>query len=1038
MAASYFKHLIAIALFLSLCAPGVKAIAQTDEMLVEKAEHFYQQNNLDSAITYFTMAGAKFQEEGNFGKQIDCLLDLAQLSIELEDFEKCKTYIDQAESIYAGKKLESGEKQSHILFSRGRLLLYENNFRESAKVLNKAIQISDEKAIGDKAKLADAYNNLATDYYFLGQFDNTISYFKKALVLNKQLDQHDGIVTNLNNLGALYQTIGDYHTSIAYLEESMNRDKANNLDKDMGVYLNNIGNNYLKLGQYQKALEYFGQALQIDLEVGNARQLAIDFNNIGYVQKKQGQFPEAIINMSKAVDMALLSGNKINYARYLDNLGDVYRITQSYTLAEESLFKAQQIFFTEEQRKSQAENWNNLGKLYSDLGKFEKAITCQHKALSINRELNIPRAMAANFNEMGMVHLAQDSVMLALASFHKAVETLVKVGRDFHALPESEELPLEKNLLDALKNKAACFVKLSETSEEKENYLLAGMQYYLLAIGLIDQMRLSFYSKDKMFLSKAERDSYEQALKTAKQLYDLTGDRKYVSIAFEVAERSKAAHLYELIRENDAKLFANIPDSLLLKEKVLKSDIFELEKKVNEEKAKPNANDSLLADINQQIFEKKFQELEKLKTYFDINFPEYYELKYHNQILSIGSVQKHLRKKEVLIEYNLGNDFISIIVIRKDSAAFILNEIDPDFINNIGILHNVLSNMVQSVDIFKDYAASSFQVYKSLLQPIEGLIANQKLIIVPDGLLGYIPFETLVTKEIDINQTYYKAAPYLLLDHAISYAYSATLLWKPTRRRQDQPTKDLLAIAPSFQPDDNLPTFLTERGEEFIDLIGSRIEVTSINKIFKGEQQLDSLATEKNFKEFAGNYKILHIATHGLIDDEDPMNSRLLFYRDKDTLQDGDLYTYELFNMQLKAELAVLSACNTGYGKLEEGEGIISLARGFLYAGVPSIVMTLWCVPDGTSVMIMEHFYQYLKDGYPKDIALQKAKLDYLSQADNLKSNPFFWAGFVNIGNTDPFTPNELGNWYFWAISAFIFILLLLVWRKIRRNLKEE
>jgi CHAT domain-containing protein/uncharacterized protein HemY len=1037
MVDSYFKHLIAFILLHLLISFVAFSKGQDSEILVKKAESYYQQNNLDSAIACYQMAGDKFNEEGNFDRQIDCLLHLSELSIELEDFEKSKDYIDKAEAIYSDRKLESNEKQVLISIAKGNLLLYQNEFSESAKVLEKAIHFYNEKSVDNKSWLAEACNSLATNYYFLGHYDKTIDFFEKALRLNKELNEEDGIVTNLNNLGALYQAIGDYSTSIAYLEEVLERDKANDNEEDLGIYLNNLGNNYLKLGQYQKALEYFQQALQLDLKQKNFNLLASDYNNIGYVQKQLEQFDEAIPNLITAADLFLKAGNEISHATCLDILGDIHRLTKSYELSEKTLLRANRFFTKAGKQKDVAINWIHLSELYKDIGQFKKARECLQKSLKINTEINIPQSIAATYNKMGNLYLAQDSVAIALSYFHKAVASLVDVGRSFHALPESDQLPLEKELLEALKNKAACFVQLSENSEDKEAYLLAGMQHYLLAIDLIDRLRQSFYAKDKMAISKTERSNYEEALKTAKYLFDLTGDSKYISIAFEVAERSKAAHLYELIRENDAKLFANIPDSLLLKEKVLKSEIFELEKKLSEEKSKTEANDSLIIALEQQLFEKKFQELDKLKNYFDANFPEYFELKYHNQILSIDAVQKQLAKKEALIEYNLGSDFISFIVIHRDSVAFVLNQIDPDFRSNIKILQNVLSNMVQSVDIFKDYATSSYQVYKSLMQPIEGLIKNQKLIIIPDGILGYIPFETLVTKEVDINQTYYKAAPYLLLDHAISYAYSATLLFNPSRKNEEQPAKDLLAIAPTFNANDDLPTFLTERGEEYIDLIGSRIEVASINKIFRGEQQLDSLATEQNFKEFAGNYKILHIATHGLIDDDDPMNSRLLFYRNEDTLQDGNLYTYELFNMQLKAELAVLSACNTGYGKLEEGEGIISLARGFLYAGVPSIVMTLWCVPDGTSVMIMENFYKYLKEGYPKDIALQKAKLDYLTQADNLKSNPYFWAGFVNIGNTDPFTPNELGNWYYWAISAFLFLLLVLVWFKIRKNLRE-
>ena len=179
-------------------------------------------------------------------------------------------------------------------------------------------------------------------------------------------------------------------------------------------------------------------------------------------------------------------------------------------------------------------------------------------------------------------------------------------------------------------------------------------------------------------------------------------------------------------------------------------------------------------------------------------------------------------------------------------------------------------------------------------------------------------------------------------------------------------------------------------------------EVIDISEMVKGETFCHQNATEKTFKEKAPNASILHLATHAVINDAYPMYSKLILAPDTASGEDGFLNTYELYNMQLNANMAVLSACNTGYGRLVRGEGIISLARGFMYAGCPSIIMSLWPVDDRSTSELMENFYQGLRTGLPKDAALREAKLKYLMTADEAKANPFYWAGFVPIGNMDP------------------------------------
>ncbi|MCK4287845.1 MAG: CHAT domain-containing protein, partial [Bacteroidales bacterium] len=187
-------------------------------------------------------------------------------------------------------------------------------------------------------------------------------------------------------------------------------------------------------------------------------------------------------------------------------------------------------------------------------------------------------------------------------------------------------------------------------------------------------------------------------------------------------------------------------------------------------------------------------------------------------------------------------------------------------------------------------------------------------------------------------------------------------------------------------------------------------------------------ATELNFKTFANNFDVLHFAMHTIIDDENPMHSKMVFTLDNDSVEDGCLNTYEIYNLDLNARLAVLSACNTGFGKLSKGEGIMSLARGFLYSGVQSIIMTLWKIEDKSGVEIMTKFYTNLKKGNSIDNALRKAKLDYLKSASQFRAHPYFWAAYVDIGNTSPLCKSTGINPILLSVCVLIIIVILSVW----------
>ena len=334
----------------------------------------------------------------------------------------------------------------------------------------------------------------------------------------------------------------------------------------------------------------------------------------------------------------------------------------------------------------------------------------------------------------------------------------------------------------------------------------------------------------------------------------------------------------------------------------------------------------------------------------------------------------------------------------------------------------------------------SHRLYLKLFAPIEDLLSKgASVLIIPDGVLGYLPFEALLTQAQDQNPS--NAPAYLLAEYPLSYAYSATLHQEMQRKTHaEDPPKNLLAVAPIFQDEPSTADTLllasrfmdTSDHRNFLTPLQYNIpEAQNIAKQFNGEALLGAEATEEGFIQRASDYRILHLSTHGKANDQAGDYSFLAFHQTpSDSLENEWLYNREIYNLQLNADLVVLSACETGIGELQRGEGIISLARGFSYAGAKSLVTSLWNVNDRSSMELMESFYGYLAEGQPKHLALREAKLDYLESHPAYLQSPYYWAAFIAIGDMEPVKLSQPQPWrWFLGVLVFMALLALAYWR---------
>jgi LPXTG-motif cell wall-anchored protein len=393
-----------------------------------------------------------------------------------------------------------------------------------------------------------------------------------------------------------------------------------------------------------------------------------------------------------------------------------------------------------------------------------------------------------------------------------------------------------------------------------------------------------------------------------------------------------------------------------------------------------------------------------------------------------------------LLEYVIADKQVYILWVSNQEVNMTVQALPKDSLNRqIARLHRNLSHYEeirsQYQRVYEEYVRLGHWFYVQLLQPVlsksQGL---EHLIIIPDGELSNLPFEAFLT-EAPKPGLAYAQMPYLLRQYRISYSYSAGL-WQENRQQGTKANNgQILAMAPSYPPADSLvfrafrlPSHRLLR-QKLSPLPSAKAEVLALSKLFAGHFAFDSLATEYQFKQGAERYAVIHLALHGLLDNQKPLLSALAFTEDGDSLENNLLQAYEISQMRFQANLVVLSACETGFGRFEQGNGTASLARAFMYAGLPALVVSLWQVNDASTAFIMEQFYRNLDQGMDKAKALQEAKLSYLQYYDDPQAaHPAFWASFIQLGDSSPIALQRKSSYWWWVWVGAAALLSFLGW----------
>nr|WP_249414486.1 CHAT domain-containing tetratricopeptide repeat protein [Marinifilum caeruleilacunae] len=801
------------------------------------------------------------------------------------------------------------------------------------------------------------------------------------------------------NTGNIYNEILDLFKAQSYYEKALSL-IGDGHSRYLSHINNNLGNNYYNRKEFKVALNYYMKSLSVKKET-NDRNIFKTLNGIANCYKNLGNFKEADSYYLQSIDIIKSQGDENHY-----NLGHLYL---NYGIFQYKV-----------------KNTDNVLK-YLQLARdiYESNFGPKHPDVAICL-MNIGEFYGDQDQNLTSLNFYQKAIISELDNF---------VDSTIYTNPTIENIEPQIVILSILKGKANVFSQLYE-EKKQVNDLEFSLETYDLCFDIIDKIRIGYQDEEsKLALSSNEKDTYTKAIGIAVKLYEITKDPIYKEKAFKYAERSKAASLMSSLNDVNARNVGGLPVELQEEELQLRKDIASFREKVYEERKNIQPNREKIAEWQGKLFELN-EKYDQMVLRFEEDYPKYYELKYKNATIEISDLQSKLDAGETLLEYSISDSTLFTFILTRDSFEVTKKDFDVDSLNHhIEEVRNCLKTndfAENSADYYKNYTNSAYELYQTFVAPHEKAIANKKLIVVPDGKMAYVPFGVLIKDKADPNRMNYRDLNYLIKSHTVTYHNSATIGFTIESAGFSFTTsKSVLAFAPSYKGIDDSILY-TERAyrDKLYPLPYTKEEVNNINNVMEGDLYLDDLATEQNFKNHASDYDVLHLAMHTIIDDENPMYSKLVFTQTEDSIQDGLLNTHEIYNMNFNARMVVLSACNTGDGKLQKGEGVMSLARGFFYAGCPSIIMTLWTVEDQTGSNLMTNFYSYLSQGLKKDEALRQAKLKYLETADPLKSHPYFWSGYVTMGDVEPLYDLDLNNKLVCMGLGGLFIILLFVFRK--------
>lgn len=826
---------------------------------------------------------------------------------------------------------------------------------------------------------------LSNLHHLLGAYEEAADAYEKSFPFAEQLADSVALSKLYSNAASVIWLLGDDYRALLYHEKALELIETQGDKRLLAAINTNLGNAWRTIDA-SKAAAFYEKALTLDPDNS-----------------------ETLMLLSKAFE----EGEK-NYDKALE-AGQA-----SLQLARSDVEKADAL--------------HQLGRVFFALGQYDRALHYYRKSLPYAVE-----GYGVGHPEFAKIHVFIGSALLkkgeyepALAAYNRAMSAILPlfVPRDIHQNPASADLSANSLwVLEALLGKARTYEQMSSGQLGATTIALdRSLACAETALAYLHKIKLTYgYDRSKYAMSDYVKSSCSAALRSATALYRLTGSREYAVRAFHLSEQNKAVVLAEALYKRAVKGIAGVPEVLLEQEKKCHEQVAFFEKKLADERDGFWKDSLFYARRQLEVLEKELTE----------KHPEYGAALFgYRASIAPDSVMQQLPADAALLEYFWADSVLYTFLLTKDTFWIDEQALPGHFLSDLAAFRRCAGDWQfasdSSATASQVFLKTGRQLYACLLEKPLTIAQQPRLFIVPDGPLNYLPFELLPTKGYR-GRWIDREVPFLLKEKSISYRFSCKTT--PARR----PTDGWGGFGLEY--DDN--TLSAIEGPEAQSAYGLRgtgklpfadDEILAVAGLLNGACWLNERATRSNFLQNAGKYGILHLAMHGFVDNRDPLRSRLLFSK---SAADDDPFVYasDLYNLQLSAGLAVLSACQSGTGSWQHGEGVMSLARAFAFAGCPSLVMSLWNVSDRPSAELMVAFYRHLEAGKTKDEALRAAKLEYLQSTTSEYAKPVYWAGFVPVGDMEAMPASCFsGSRWSWAWQAAgILAILSILWAVFRR-----
>lgn len=1018
------------------------------------------ERDLRKAIQRYGEARSSWQRVGEEREEAEVLRNIGGVYYSLGDAKEALEYYKQALSLC--KRVRIRKVEAAVLND---ISLAYNYIGEGRKALHSARQaLLVSRTLKNSLEEAQALNNIGWAYFAVSQMEQALELFNEALPLRRTLNDRRGQAETLLNLGYTHSVLKETNRALDFYNQALPLWRAVNDRRGEALTLTAIGNLHNLSGERQEALDLYGQATHFFQTMGDRYGEAITLSGFAYTYEKMGEHQKAIEYYTQTLNIFRALDKRSGEAMALNRIGLNHHSLGNYEQALDHSKRALVVSRGLADPLKESYALGAIGKAYESLGKTRKALDIYRRTLILNQRGGDKGREADTVSNIGHVYEALSYEKKAAGYYKQALSLYRQAGeRNSEAIALANVARVERDLGNLVEARSLIEDSLKITESLRTNVASQDLRTSFFASV---HQRYEFYTDLLMRFHK----------QNPTQGFDLA--------ALQASERGRARSALETLAETQADIRGTADPALLERESSLQRTLDAWAGRQTRLLSGRHSQTEAAA-IGKRISEIT-TEYEEVKAQIKLTNPRYTALT-QPQPASVDEIKELLDKDSLLLEYALGDDRSYLwAVTRTEVSSFELPgraEIEAAARNVYGLL---TANQPIQGETFEQRQARVAEANEQLpsqvailsrllLAPVASKLGKQRLIIVPDGALQYIPFQIL-TKASDAkpmgSDFNAQATPRpLVADHEIVNEPSASalaLLLSDTTMRKPPSNSVAVLADPVFELDDprirSVPTpdaaavasqtqrielqravrdvDLTGEGGRIPRLLASRDEAEAIMAVAPWWSALKATGFDASrataMRPDLSDYRIVHFATHGLLNNEHPALSGVVLslVDQKGQPQDGFLRLHEIYNLKLPVDLVVLSACSTGLGKDLRGEGLIGLTRGFMYAGAASVVASMWKVDDEATAELMRYFYRsMLRDGLPPAAALRRAQIA-MSQQKRWQS-PYYWSGFVIQGqyNQTVRTSSFGMGWVaLWASVAAVLSLATFVVLKQRRS----